>query len=1828
MLNLTNYQETELLYSGTRTLVYRATRLSDAQPVIIKVLRNPHPTFSELVQFRNQYVVTQNLDSPYIVKPLALERYNNGYALVMPDEGAVSLSSYWQDSEQALNELLTVAIQLAEALHILTGEQIIHKDIKPANILVHPETGQVQLIDFSIASLLPKEQRQLMNPKGLEGTLAYISPEQTGRMNRGIDYRSDFYSLGVTLYELLVGTVPFTADDPLDLINAHIAQAPMSPGGILNAQGQFHSQSLSGIIMRLMAKNAEERYQSALGLKHDLARCLQSLKRTGEIADFELGERDICDRFNIPEKLYGREAEVQTLLDAFERVTNGSSEMMLVAGFSGIGKTAVVNEVHKPIVRKKGYFIKGKFDQFNRNIPFSAFVQAFRNLMGQLLSESDEELANWTAQILKAVGENGQVLIDVIPELEQVIGVQVDAPALSGTAAQNRFNLLFQKFIAVFTTPEHPLVMFLDDLQWADSASLNLMKVLMGESERGYLLMLGAYRDNEVFPAHSLMLTLDELDKQKAAISTITLAPLPISNINQLIAETLSCSSEFAQPLTELTYRKTKGNPFFTTQFLKGLYEDNLIVFNRDMGCWECDLVQVKDAALTNDVVEFMASRLLKLPQATQDMLKLAACIGNHFDLETLAVVCDVLPEEVAVDLWQSLQEGLVIPESESYKFFQENAIQKITEFDHGEENFPNQYVGYRFLHDRVQQAAYLLIEAAQKQSVHLTIGKLLLSHQEVTGLDNNIFDILNHLMIGISADPLAISSEKLSRLALSAGMKAKLSVAYEAAISYFDFGLSQLPFNSWQNCYQIKLDISREKAECHYFLGHFEESERILNDILLEVKSPLDEARIHGILMTQRTTQGTNILLSVEAGIKGLAVLGMEIPTNPEELRSLVEQEHQQVRHFFTTSSPTILLELAEMSDPVQQSCMKLLSILWSAAYVAGDPNLNWFTTLRMMNLSLKYGHAESSGFAYCSYGMTLAYQGEYREAYAFGRVALDADRKFNNTQFIAKNNNHFGHAINPYTRPLKENLSLYEQSFTICTELGDLIFGVWAADFIVWTHIIKGSSLDFVHAEIQKYMSYVRDVNDLNMLSSFELKQQFVQALIKKSASDDILTYDAFLEHPLVSNWRQKKYDHGINWYGFLVLQWLYLQGQYTEAIQIARALKPTLPANFGFSPIIIYHTYYPLSLTALYFQSDSQQQAIDWQELDALQKVLHTWSQNCPYNFLHKYQLVSAEISRVHGDRLKAMELYNQAIVGAKENEYIQDEALANELAAKFYLDWHKAKYAALHMQEAYYCYARWGAKAKTDHLETNYPKLLTPILQKQRVEFNVIDSLTSLTQTLTATLQSQTQSSVNISEAFDFAAILQAAQKLSSTIELDELLGEIAEIILTNAGAQKMALLMPDGEQWQLQTTAGQIGNSKIVTQTTAQPLTAESPVPIRLIQYVKNTQEPVLISEAKTGISGILEGYLLKHQPQSVLCVPLLNQGNLVAIAYLEHLTTKGIFTPNRQTIIEFLCAQAAVALQNAQLYSQAQQAQARAEQSQNKAEQALVRLQQAQIQLVQSEKMSALGNLVAGVAHEINNPVGFIGGNVSAAQEHLQDLLEILSLYQEHTSPPEEIAEAIADLDPEFIAEDFPKLIASMESGCDRIRNISTSLRTFSRTDTDKKMEFNVHDGINSTLLILKYRLKANEQRPAIEVVKKYDDIPAIYCYAGQLSQVLMNLFANAIDALDESNNGKTFEDIAKEPNCITVETEFNEAKESILVKVSDNGMGMPETVKARIFEQGFTTKGVGKGTGLGMAIAYQIITEKHGGAITCASELGQGTTFTIQLPLLSSYPE
>ena len=1789
VINLLDHQITEEIYAGNRTLVYRGMRESDQQPIVIKLLRNEYPSFNELVQFRNQYTIAKNINCPNIISTYSLESYNNGYALVMEDFGGISLKQWiGKESGLSLEDFLQIAIDLCNTVNILYQQRIIHKDIKPANILIHPETKQVKLIDFGIASLLPRETQEIQNANTLEGTLAYLSPEQTGRMNRGIDYRSDFYSLGITFYELLTGQLPFVSEDPIELVHCHLAKTPIS---VHEISPQI-PLVLSKIISKLMAKNAEDRYQSALGIKHDLELCLTQLQGDGEIKFFEIGQRDLSDRFLIPEKLYGRQAEVNTLLEAFERVADGASELMLVAGFSGIGKTAVVNEVHKPIVRQRGYFIKGKFDQFNRNIPLSAFVQALRDLMGQLLSESDEQLAQWRTQILTALGKNGQVLIEVIPELELIIGKQPIAPELSGSAVQNRFNLLFQKFIEVFTTAEHPLAVFLDDLQWADSASLQLIKLLM--SDNGYLLMLGAYRDNEVSPIHPFVLTVEEIKKANAIVNTITLAPLDLADTNYLVADTLKCSIELAEALTELIDRKTKGNPLFTTQFLKVLYEEGYIRFEHDRRYWECDIAQVNALALTDDVVDFMAVQLQKLPTETQQVLKLAACVGNQFDLETLAIISEQSPADTAAALWKALQEGFILPTSQVYKFFQSNDSEQ---FD------PQHSVNsaYRFLHDRVQQAAYYLIPEQERAIAHYQIGKLLLPQLSLNARTEQIFELVNHWNTALELVHNAEEKVQLANLNWLAGRKAKVSVAYGPALQYFKTGIALLASDCWQMQPGLALNLYEGGIKTALLCGDYLQMDAWAEYMLQQRITLLTKIKIYDVQIQAQMAQAKPTV-AIQIALDALKLLEITFPETPTP--SDIEEELQRTRALWEQQKISELIDLPLMSDPEKIAAIVILSSIFAPSFI-GKPEILPLIACQQVQLSIRYGNCGHSAFGYSNYSAILNTLCHDLEAsYQFGQLAIHLVDKLNATEVKARTFNQSAIFSMHGKVHLREILPILQEGCRSGIESGDLEFAGYAAYNWSQYSYFSGLNLRDLQQGCKTYGALLSQINQKISLSYNQLVYQVTLNLLEPSENPCCLVGEAFDEQVALDEFIENQVFSGIQ---YLFTHKIALGCFFSNFEPIAQYIDQAeryLDASTGMIMVPEFYFFSALASFQSVMDKSAEEQAQAQPKIEQYLAEMGKWAVQAPINFQHKFDLLRAEQRHLMGDLYLATDFYDRAIAGAKANGFIQDEALANELAAKFYLGWGKTKIAQDYLTHAYYGYVQWGATAKVQDLEHHYPQLLAPILQQQQMALSATETVfatTSLTTPQALGSQSSTSGSTSISAALDLATVLKASQTLSSEIQLDKLLATLLHMVLENAGADKGALLMPHDHQWFVEAVATVDHPAQIQ----AIALSSSSEVPQSLINNVKRSREPVVIIDALTHPTLAVDAYVLARQPKSLLCTPILNQGKLVAILYLENRFTIGAFTRDRVELLNFLCAQAAISLENARLY---QQAQTYAQQ-----------LEQSQLQIIQTEKMSALGNLVAGVAHEINNPVGFIAGNLQEAKENVRDLITHLSLYRDRVSESA-ITDHAEEIDLDYLVSDLPKMLNSMQTGCDRIKGISTSLRTFSRADSDRPVAFNLHEGIDSTILILKHRLKADSNRPEIQVIKNYGNLPLVECYAGQLNQVFMNILANAIDTLNDSNAGKSYAEIEQTPNSISITTSLD--GNHVKVAIADNGKGMSDEVKQKVFDHLFTTKEVGKGTGLGLAIAQQIIVEKHHGTIGVNSELGQGTEFIISLPL------
>ena len=1486
MIILPGYEISEQIYEGSRTVVYRGKRNQDRQSVIIKIIKDEYPTIEQIARLRQEFTIIQILDFPGIVKAYTLEKYQNSFALILEDFGGQSICQLFAGNKLSLIEFLNLAISLAEALTHIHKAPIIHKDIKPANIVINKSKKQIKLIDFGLASRLEGKTQTISNPNLLEGTLAYMSPEQTGRMNRAIDYRTDFYSLGVTFYEMLTNQLPFTTTDPMELVYCHIAKQPVPPKEVAEIP-----QAVSDIVMKLLAKNAEDRYQSAAGLKFDLETCLQQLQTTGKIENFPIGQRDRGNQLLIPQKLYGRETEVQILLDAFGRVSLGATEMMLVSGYSGIGKTSIVHEVHKPIVAARGYFIAGKFDQFKRNIPYAALIQAFQELVRQLLTESSEQIAIWKEKLLNALDNNGQVIIDVIPEVELIIGKQLEVPQLGSSESQNRFNRVFKQFIRVFCQPEHPLVIFLDDLQWADSASLKLIQLLVTDPDNKYLLTIGAYRDNEVSPVHPLIQTIEKIQENETVVNNITIQALALDSVNQLIADTLDASvnSDKIKVFSELLFNKTQGNPFFLTQLLKTLYSENLLVYQVDTDRWEWDIQQIQAIGIADfNIVELVARNIRKLPETTQKSLKLAACIGNQFNLEVLSIVNEESNLATAAHLWEAMQAGLILPLSENYKIplvFAQEELASIRDLK----------VDYKFLHDRVQQAAYSLIPESEKKATHLKIGQLLLNNTTQQERKDNIFALVNQLNFG--TDLLTTHSEKdeLAQLNLIAGQKAKAATAYEVAVNYLNIGLELLSQDSWESRYDLTFTFYLEAAEAEYLNANLERAEFLCARPLQQAKTILEKVNLY-VLKIKLELAKNQIQSALDTGLQVMEMLGVTLSQSPPQELKIEE-----------------LASLPEMTDPYKLAAMQILILIWPPACF-GESAIALPILYTMVEISRQYGNSPASIYAYASYGIIVSWQiPDIDFSYQLSQLSLHLLDKLNAKEFNSKIFVCLFVNVQPKKEPFKNTIEPLRQAIYSGLEVGDIEYACHAANFYCSHLFFTGDYLEDVQEQQKQYIEFIGNFEQKHQFYLAKVIAQLVANLSAQSA-DRLILIGEFLNEVEIIPYFQK-INNLISMFSvyFAKSMLCYLFKDYERALE--HAITGAKYSIFVQAEIIFteHNFYYCLILLAQYFQENSGDESKQQQYLKQVeenQQKMKYWAFHCPMNYQHKYDLVEAEKARVLGQSFSAMEYYDLAIDGAKENGYVQDEALANELAGEFYLALGRQKVARTYLIDAYYAYIRWGAKAKVKDLEERYSELLAPLVGRK-------NSLTSgRDETIVQTRTTVTSTSSGSGKELDLSTIIKASQALSGEVNLDKLISNLMQFLLENAGAEKFYFLLPNpAGKWKIEAQCtGERG------QLISKPGTENQVIPISLVNYVERTQETLAIDDATTETRFASDPYIIQQRPKSILCSPLINQGKLVGILYLENNLTAGAFTRDRLEVLNIISAQAAISIENARLY--------------------------------------------------------------------------------------------------------------------------------------------------------------------------------------------------------------------------------------------------------------------------------------------------------------------
>jgi PAS domain S-box-containing protein len=1499
MIALTGIAIQDKIYESANSLVYRGIT-DDGLKIVIKMLKQDYPSPQELTRYRQEYQITRSLNLEGVVKAYSQHDCQRTLVMLLEDFGGESLEQWMQQRSDfcpmPLATFLRLAIELTSILGEIHAAHVIHKDINPGNIVLNLETGVVKIIDFGIATQFSRTNPTFKNLHILEGTVAYLSPEQTGRMNRSLDYRTDFYSLGVTFYQLLTGHLPFSATNILELVHCHIAKQSVPP----HTMNAAIPKPISEIVLKLMAKNAEDRYQSTWGIKADLELCDRQLAENGRIDRIQLALQDISDRFQIPQKLYGRDKEVALLLAAFERASladdriadfqdnsepRAKVEMMLVSGYAGIGKSALVQELYKPITKKRGYFISGKFDQFQRNIPYSAIVEALQKLVRQLLSESDDQVQQWRSRLLLALGNNGQLIVDVIPEVESIIGKQPILAEVGSTEAQNRFNLVFPKFIRACCSYKHPLVIFLDDLQWVDSATLKLMELMLGDREMQYLYLIGAYRDNEVSQTHPLIATLERLKQENIAINQIALAPLALGSVTHLIAETLHSSSEEIAPLAELVWRKTNGNPYFTNEFLKTLYTEDLVNFDIHQRCWQWNIAEIAAKNITDNVVELMIGKLRQLPDTTQQVLRLAACVGAEFDLETLAAICERSTIAVFAELTIAIQSELILPTSEL------------------DENLLIQH--YKFLHDRVQQAAYTLIAEEQQQAVHLRIGYLLLGSNQSETLPDNLFEIVDHLNLGRNSIVEQQERDRLARLNLSAGQKAKTTSANSAALQYLTIGIEMLAIDSWQTQYALTLALYEEATESASLYDNFQQMEQWAIAVLNNAISVLDSIKIYMTRIQSYVARGRQAE-AIKVGLEVLMSLGIVLPESPTE--NDIQRKLSETAAYFETKNKEDLLNLPSMQALDKLAAMKILASLIGATFQTA-PKLLLLIICEQVNLSVQYGNNSFSSFAYATYGGPIlnGVIQDFEAAYQFGNLALSLAERFDSKKLRSKVLQMVAAHIMHCKDRVRDTLPLLQESYEIGLETGDVEYSTYSAGFKCMYSHFAGLNLAKVELETRTCSHVLAQLKQENILSYLHRLQQVIFNLMEPVEDPTRLLGSHYNEEqflPIHLEANDRTHLHHLYLYK-LILSHLF--EDFSQALDCAVQAEIYADGVLGTFSIPVLNFYDSLVRLELYPSAPVLAQEQLLFKTIRNQAKMQRWADCAPTNFQHKYHLIEAEKARVLGRTAEAMHLYEQAIAGAKENQFMQEEALAYELATKFYLGLRMERIAQTYLTEAHYCYARWGAKAKVAQLEAKYPQWFTQSQPTHSIAPNITNPR----------ITTNKQSDV----ALDLAAVMRASQAISSEIELDRLLSSLMKILIENAGAQTGFLILENSGEWKIEAACElNDGENAIATQV-LQSLPMANRLPESIIQYVIRTHEPVILNNATREGNFINEPYIQHNQPQSLLCLPLLNQSNLIGALYLENQLVTGVFTPDRSQVLYLLSTQAAIAIANAKLYS-------------------------------------------------------------------------------------------------------------------------------------------------------------------------------------------------------------------------------------------------------------------------------------------------------------------
>ncbi len=1782
-----------------------------------------------------------------------------------------------------IESFLHLAISICQVIESQHQQKTILHYISPHNLYIDSDGKNI--------TFFPPEFDGLYSADTQAKTLAYISPEQTGRTNRQLDHRSDLYSLGITFYEMITGFLPYRASNSMEWVHNHIARVPLSPRHYnLNIP-----DILADIILKLMAKGAEERYQTVRGLKADLDKCLQMWQEAESIEPFELRQSDLSEQLLFPQKLYGRDQQKTILNNTFDRVYEGQNQILLVTGMAGIGKTSLIHEVSQAIAIRGGIFVTGKFEQYKKDIPFSAIIIALKELLRQLLMLEKQSLEIWKNRIIHALGSNAQVMIDVIPELELVIGPQASLPDLGPDETKNRFNLVFQNFIQVFTRAGHPLVIFIDDLQFADLSSLKLIETLLTGPESEYLLFIAAYRDNELVQYVPLLQIINDIKASQIYVITIKLEPLNAKDIQAMLIDMLACDHDKGLELAQIILKKTLGNPFFINQFIEKLYNDHILIFNRQLGCWEWDIGTILDMAATDNVIDLLLDKIKRLAGDVQHVLMLASCIGHSFDLKTLSIIAETSSLEIAKILSLAVAEGL-LSQPRDLMLYLEQGI-----------TFNDQ--AYRFLHDRVQEAAYSLLGTKEREKVHLNIARLLLNNTPEESREDIVFSIVNHFNRGlefVSEEPELL---KIAHMNYLAGKKAKASTAYSQALVYLTMGTEILPADIWERDYPFAYEIFMEKAECEYLAGNHAKADQIFDYLLQQAQSNLDKAQVYNSRLRLYTSMGKFQEASL-TGIEALRLFGYDLPA-PHDMPALqitIREELEQYHFLMDGRQVEELINLPELNDLEKIVCANILVNMLSSAFVSNPPLLNYLG-LKAVNYSLQHGISQHSTYTFAGWGLLLgAIYGDYKSGHAFGCLALQFNEKFNyaatrcNIPFL------FGFYINHWRRPINESSKYLHDAFLVGIEMGDYVYASFTAHAIPRIMLAHGhDKLSDLITVINDTMSFFANTKNQASLERQDLIKHVVLNLMGLTQGLTSFSDDSFDEKAHFDHMHAIHYGTGIALYYYYKMLTLYTFEYFNEALEMAFYAVQNVPfliSSTDEADCVFYHS---LCLAACYNTASPEVQQTSMDLLLKNQQRMQGWAQNCAYNYEHKYLLISAEIARLQEDFNTAGIYYEQALGLTQENQFIQQEAIAFELAGRFYKDRGFIRISNYYFKEARAAYLRWGAVAKVKQLDQKYPETRNPT---NNPDLELINAQIS---------------------RLDATTVAKAAQAISSEMFLPRLLETLMRMLIENAGAESGYLIIKNEAGLTIQASAKLEGDQTLIQLSPAIEISSAI-LPEGIIYYVSRTGEKVILADAYQSAQFASEDYIQRNRSKSILCLPIMRQAVMSGIIYLENKQITGAFTSDKLAVLELLSSQAAISLENASLYSALHESEQkyrtifensgtalifveedmtismcnkefenltgfsieeiegrkkwtdfainsddmsrmkenfrlrtiapemvdktydfqvtdRAGVKKNimssvsilpgtkihlaallditqrkQAEEALKevrdnleimvatrtqelhamneeltatleQLTTMQVQLIQSEKMAALGNLVAGIAHEISTPVG-VGVTVASALDRINQ--DFLVNYQRDNINSEEMAEYLSDCDTGV------KLILG------NLEKASRLIRSFKEVSVDQFSEvkriFNVRQYLDEVLFSLQPLLKRTSHNISIIC----DENLVIDSYPGGFAQIITHLINNSLThAYDDNQAGQ-------------IQIEVRKNHQQLLLLYGDDGKGMDKSVLSKVFDPFFTTKRGSGSIGLGLHVIYNIVTMQMGGTIECVSEAGQGTRFIICIPL------